>query len=423
MLTAEVLVVGAGPAGSATALLLARRGHDVLLVDQAAFPRDKPCGEYLNPAAVAVLRRLGLEPALRAAGARAVIGACLTSPQGREVRVRFPRSGTGPPPYGLSIPRLVLDATLRHAAEAGGARVRERFRVDDVLRSSQRVTGVVGRTETGSAEIRAQLVVAADGSRSVISRRLGLACPPRATQRFGLVAHYAGVEGDDWVEMHAGRRGYCGLGYSSGDAANVAMVAEASDLPRLQGRAEAFYEERLAEFPLVHRRLAGGRRVSPVMVTGNMSSSTRRVSVPGALLVGDAAGFYDPFTGEGVAYALRSAELAAQAVTEALADRSTGSSFSETAVLRAYAGRRRQEFAGRLLTSRVIQAVLRRPALLERVFSRFEGEPSLAQRLVGVTAGVLPASAVWSPAYLAALLRPALGQSAQRTTQRSSSGV
>jgi geranylgeranyl reductase family protein len=413
----EVMVVGAGPAGSTTALLLARQGRDVLLVDQAGFPRDKPCGEYLNPAAVAILRRLGLEPALRGAGARTVIGACLTSPSGRSVRVRYPSSAE-PPPYGLSIPRVALDGILRQAAEAAGARVREGFRVDDVLRSPRRVSGVVGRSARGREEVQAAFIVAADGSRSVIGRRLGLALPPGAPRRFGLVAHYADVQGDDWVEMHAGRRGYCGLGFSAGGGANVAMVAEAADLPRLQGRAEAFYEERLAEFPSVHRRLAAGMRVGPVMVTGSMSARTSRVCVPGALLVGDASGFYDPYTGEGISYALRAAELAAQAIDTALTHEGTLSDAAQAAALRSYESRRRAAFAGRILTSRVIQAVLRRPVLLEAVFSRFEADPALARRLVGVTAGILPASDVLSPAYLTALLSPPRMPVHRRTLSR-----
>jgi geranylgeranyl reductase family protein len=405
--TAEVVVVGAGPAGSAVALLLARRGRDVLLVDQAEFPRDKPCGEYLNPSAVSILRRLGLEPALRSAGARSVHGAYLTSPAGRSVRVSFPAPPGEPPPYGLSLPRLSLDTLLRQAAEAAGACVLERFRVADVLHSSGRVTGVLGRVESGKEQVHASLAVAADGSRSVIARRLGIARSPRAPRRIGLVAHYADVEGDDWVEMHAGHRGYCGLGFSEGGGANVAMVAEPSDLPRLQGRAEAFFHERLAQFPSVHRRLVAGRRVSPVLVTGSMSSRSRRVSVPGALLVGDAAGFYDPFTGEGISYALRAAELAADAVDAALTRGRRPDPSAEAAALHTYASRRHREFAGRMLTSRVIQSVLLRPALLEGVFRRFEADPSLAQRLIGVTSGILPPSVVLSPAYLTSLLVPA----------------
>src|SRR5438876_5659745 len=117
------LVVGAGPTGSAVALLLARRGHDVLLVDQARFPRDKPCGEYLNPAATAVLSRLGVDAMLADAGARIVKGVHLTSPGGCTVRVLYPGSKGGPRPLGLSMPRLALDAALLDAARAAGVRV------------------------------------------------------------------------------------------------------------------------------------------------------------------------------------------------------------------------------------------------------------------------------------------------------------
>ncbi len=399
---AEVVVVGAGPAGSAVALRLARQGRDVLLLDQCRFPRDKPCGEYLNPAAVAALDRLGLTSVLQTIGARTVIGAYLTSPSGRSARVTFPSVGNAPAPRGLSVPRMALDAAMVEAARAAGVRVREGFRVDDLLRTSTRVDGVVGRDERGDRTIRARLVLAADGSRSVVARRLGLARPAQAPRRFGLVAHYQDVDGDDWVEMHAGRRGYCGLGYSAGGGANVALVAEPADLPMLQGRAEAFFAERLATFSGVARRLRGGRRVGRVLVTGSMSSRTSDVGAPGALLLGDAAGFYDPFTGEGVSYALRAAEYAAEAVVAAL----EGGETAEAAAWRAYAARRQADLAPRLTASRAIQAVLRRPWMLDAVFRRFETDPALARRLIGVTAGVLPPRAVLAPAYLAALLVP-----------------
>jgi flavin-dependent dehydrogenase len=400
MQSAQVVVVGAGPAGSTLACLLARHGMEVLLLDQARFPRDKPCGEYLNPAAVALLQRLGLLSALGGAGARIVVGAHLTAPGSPPLRVPFPAWGSGLPAWGLSLPRLHLDAALLHAARGAGVRVHEGFRVDDLLHSGERVAGVVGRGQEGAVRVRSRIVVGADGSRSVVARRLGLARSPRTPGRIGLVAHYQDVAGDDWVEMHAGRRGYCGLGYSADGGANVALVAEPEDLPLLRGRTAAFFEDRLAEFPWVARRVAGGRPVGRLQVTGSMSSAPAGVTAPGALLVGDAAGFFDPYTGEGVAYALRAAELAAEAVFAAV----EGGAREERAAFRVYAARRRHELAPRLRVSRVIQAFLRRPWALQAVFRRFAADPGLAQRLIGVTAGVLPPAAVLSPTYAAALL-------------------
>jgi geranylgeranyl reductase family protein len=415
--SADVVIVGAGPAGSAAALRIARQGFDVLLVDQARFPRDKPCGEYLNPAAVAALRRLGLVDALLEAGARSVAGVRLVSPAGRALQVPYPPRGADPV-WGLSVPRLALDDTLLRAAGAAGARVREGFRVDDLLTRGPRVTGIVGRSDHGAETVRARLVLAADGTRSVIARRLRLTRAPSAPHRLGLVAHYEGVEGAGWVEMHAGRRGYCGLGYSAEGGANVAMVAEPEDLPQIRGRAEVFYEERLAQFPAIARRLKTGQRTGRLMVTGSMSAKVSLVAAPGLLLLGDAAGFYDPFTGEGISYALRGAELAAAAAAAALSPSclrgSNRHAPAEATAFHAYAAQRRAEFGSRVLVSRVIQALLARPAALEAVFRRFEADLTLAQRLIGVTAGVLPPRVVMTPDYLVRLLLPVSGVQAFR---------
>src|SRR5207253_9638310 len=119
---------------------------------------------------------------------------------------------------------------------------------------------------------------------------------------------------------------------------------------------EAFYAERLAAFPAVARRVAGGHRTGPILVTATMTSRPAGVTAPGLLLLGDAAGFYDPYTGEGLSYALRSAELAADAAEEALQG-------DEPVAFRRHAARRRAECGPPRLVCRGLQAVLRRPRL------------------------------------------------------------
>ena len=139
----DVVVVGAGPAGTTTATLLARRGHDVLLLDKSSFPRDKPCAESLSPEVNVLLDRLGLAGSIEGAETMRLRGFVL-HPQGAPA-IRGAFAPAGPRSYGLSIPRTAFDAALLAGARVAGVTVREGFRVGDVVREGGRVAGVRGR--------------------------------------------------------------------------------------------------------------------------------------------------------------------------------------------------------------------------------------------------------------------------------------
>ena len=173
--------MGAGPAGSTTALLLARAGASVLLLDRARFPRDKPCSEYLSPATTDVLERLGvgiLAAVERTTHAR-LYGMKVVAPGGAAMVGRFRGASR---PYSFAIPRTSFDAILVAAAARAGARVSEGTTVEDLVWDRGAVAGVVARSRNGQrATCRARIVIGADGLRSVVARRLGLVrtSPPR----------------------------------------------------------------------------------------------------------------------------------------------------------------------------------------------------------------------------------------------------
>ncbi|MGH7674029.1 MAG: NAD(P)/FAD-dependent oxidoreductase [Gemmatimonadales bacterium] len=398
------MVVGAGPAGSCTATLLARAGHAVLLLDRSRFPRDKPCSESLSPAAARILDRLGagvLDRIERSAHAR-LAGWKIVAPGGAVAIGRFGTSARYP---GVALPRTTLDTILRDAAVAEGVEVREGVTVEDLTYDHGSVGGVVARTGDGSREThRARVVVGADGLRSIVARRLGLRRASRP-RRLAFAAHVAGVAGVREVgEMHVGRSGYVGLGPIGDGVSTVALVVPQRAVRERRADLRTDFFAELDRFPGLRGRFEGGVLVREVLVTGPFAQWSRSVVAPGggALLVGDAADFFDPFTGQGIYSALRGAELAFETLAAALARPGAGPVSRHA--LAPYARARRRAFAGKWVLERLIGLGVGWPALVDRVVERMARRPALADLLVGAAGNFVPARAVLAPATLAGLL-------------------
>jgi flavin-dependent dehydrogenase len=400
-----VIVVGGGPAGASAAWHLARAGASVTLFDRARFPRDKPCAEYLSPECSRILEHMGVLGACELAGASQLAGMVVRAPGGERASGSFAAAHgfRGFRDRGLALRRTVLDAILLDAARAAGVRVCEEEQVIDLLRdASGAVTGVRTLTDSGAREHLGSLVIGADGLRSVVSRRLGLARFSSVPRRLAFVAHYRGVRGmTAFGEMHAERDGYCGLASVDDGLTNVAIVVPVPVARGAKGRADAFFDEWIAAHPQLAPRFAGAERIAPVRVTGPFAQRARRVTVPGAALVGDAADFFDPFTGEGIYSALRGGELLAPFALASLVARDARSA---AAALAPYARARRRAFVGKWVVERMIGLAVGSPALMDRVTGALASRPAMADLLVGVAGDFVPPHTVLSPWFVARLL-------------------
>lgn len=401
----DVAIVGAGPAGAATAIHLARGGQHVVVMDRSTFPRDKPCAEYLSPAAEPLLRALGIGDLLGTERPHRLRGFRIYAPNGSVIQGDF--SGTRDADdralyeTGLVIRRLQLDAAIMQAARHAGAEVRENWRLGNL----ERIAGGYRMYSAAPGEpVEARLLIAADGVHSTIARRLGLHAPGRM-RKIGLVAHIRGITGlEEYGEMHVGNHRYVGIAPMEPGShevlSNVAMVVdEARDGRQLAGRADEFLLQSLHTFPRLCNRLNSLSVERHTLTCSRLSVHANRLSDAHLLLVGDATGYYDPFTGEGIYRALHGAQLVADVALPALAR----DDLSATA-LSNYDRMYRNAFHGKRLVEQIIQLAVQTPPLLNHIARVLQNRKAMADTMIAVTGDFLPANNVLRPGYLLRLV-------------------
>lgn len=389
---ADVAVVGAGPAGAAAALLLAEHGLDVVVLDRAALPRPKTCGEYLSPETARVLDRLGVLKAVDAAGPAPLTGMRITAPDGTVAVGRYRPVGGWQPyrQHAMAVARATLDGALVERLRGAPADVREQSRVVDVIVEGEQVVGVRAEDrEQRPLEVRARVVVGADGRASIVAERLGCR-RPHPLRRMALVTYVAGLaDCREMGEIFVDPPDYAILNPLGPDRVNLGLVVPLAHAAPWSARLEDFLAARVRQVPHLARRLAGAQRVAPIRALGPLAFRVDAPRAGGVVLAGDAAGFYDPFTGEGVFTALRSAELAAETIVRALraGDVSAGA-------LAAYERARREAFRGKARVTRVLQAIIGRRRLANLACRALARRPQVLDALMGVLGDYVPARAL-----------------------------
>jgi len=382
------VIVGGGPAGAAMAIRLARLGHEVLLLDRDEFPRPKPCGECLSPAAVRELDDLGLLPLVLALPHQRLAGWKISAPSGRGFDGSFPS-----PHFGVAVQRSLLDHLLLREASRAGVQVCCGERVADLLWAGSRVVGVRTGTDEAGQEIHARLVVGADGLRSVVVRRLGLIRRQPRLKKLALTAH---VRGDgaplERGELHVLPDGCIGIASVGGGLSNLTVVLSSGQFAaEVAGGRDEFFDQILAGHP----RFASLQRQDDVLATGPFDWPVRSAVADGAILIGDAAGYYDPFTGQGVFRALRGAAIAAKHVDPAL-----NAGYPAMADLAGYERERRRAFAAGERLQHLIEAVVARERVIDFAAGRLRAAPALADALVAVAADIHPVRSLLNPRLL-----------------------
>jgi flavin-dependent dehydrogenase len=406
-ISTDVVVVGAGPAGAATAILLAEAGHAVVLLDRARFPRDKVCGEYLSPEASRILDRLGVLKDVERSGARPLRGMRILAPDGTRLVADYPRHGPrrGYRDHGLAVRRATFDAVLVSRARTLSVRVEEGRRVTDLLLDGSRVVGIesIGSSphDPRPLPIRARLVVGADGRASVVARRLGLLRPHPWLARLALVADVAGVRADpERGEIFIAPPAYSIMNPVGENLVNLSLVVPAAVGRREKADLAGYFDRATRSLPDLGARLAGARRTGPVRALGPLAYRVLPPRQDGVILVGDALGFLDPFTGEGLYTALASAELAAEVLHRAL----VRDDVSAAALAPAHA-RRQAEHAAKARLATWLQLVIARPRLAGWVARRLAARPETLAQIMAVIGDFAPAREVLSLRFLLRLVR------------------
>jgi flavin-dependent dehydrogenase len=348
----DVLIVGGGPAGSVAATVLARAGARVCVVDRSTFPRDKLCGDTVNPGTLALLRRLKMAAGIDACGLP-VAGMRVTGERGVAVEARY-KNGIA----GRALLRRDLDWMLLKDAVAAGARFEPSVTVRRALVDEDRVTGVEASGHPFEGALRARVTIAADGRRSALAFGLGLAWHPVRPRRWAIGAYVdsstVAPPPCDLGEMHVRAGRYVGIAPVPGGLTNVCAVKAWRPGEAALGAPRTEILNELARDAVLRARFAGARMVGSPVVLGPLAVDVRDAGIDGLLLAGDAAGFIDPMTGDGLRFAMRGAELAADAALQALEHGWKG-------VHDRLRARRLAEFAGKWRFNRLVRALVASP--------------------------------------------------------------
>jgi len=335
-MTYDVIIIGAGPAGSTVSTLLARAGLRALLLEKSRFPREKLCGEFITPECMNVFDRLGVRERIYDAGASIIKQWMLFAPDGRGVNVPMKWIADGRQ-HAIGISRARMDSILLERAREAGVDIREGFHVSPRLDRENGLSLIEGKADGETVErFSAPIVIDASGRNGAFSNPTALAAlaslaspaAPAAqpaslfegSRLFGCKVHLRAVDGmRELGELFFFRDGYGGMCDVENGRTNLCFITTEATLREAKGDRERLLELTMRSNPAARRRLRNAVIDGEWLGTGPITYGRRRPT-PGVISIGDAGAFIDPFTGSGILLALSSGELAAEAISQAFSE-------------------------------------------------------------------------------------------------------
>ena len=395
----DVIIVGAGPAGTTAALYAHRLELKCILLDKAVFPRDKICGDALSGKSIRIMRELGILDELNNLDGSEINRITFGSPKNIQFDVNLKGTQNNDQiTKGFVIPREIFDNYLFEKANAV-ADTRQGFSVKDLIFENNYVVGVKGKTRSGKEEeFRAPVVMGCDGSNSIVARKLGLYEMEMDHTSVAVRCYYEGVKGlTDQIELHYVKEvnpGYFWLFPAGGGRANIGIGLSKSDMKKEnrtlrqimdEGTQTEYFKERFADAKQLER---------PVGWNLPLGSIHRKNHGNGFMLLGDAAGLVDPFTGEGIGNAMVSGQYA----MEVAAKSKLSGDFSEKAFAE-YDELLWREIGKELRTSTKLQSLARSKFLLNFVINRASRNEEVQNIISGMLANEIPKDELSSPLF------------------------
>ncbi|MEM4348428.1 MAG: NAD(P)/FAD-dependent oxidoreductase [Candidatus Anstonellaceae archaeon] len=378
----DAIVVGGGPAGSTAAAFLSRKGRKVLLLEKEAWPRNKTCGDAISGKSVGVLRELGLTEELEKADHGEVTGLTFSSPNGTVVTIPF-KGSDGQIAKGYVCRRMVYDHILWNCAKST-CDAYDGTAVVGVIKNNGKIVGVKAKDKSGrEMEFQGKIIIGADGVSSLIAREIrGSEVDPQHTC-IAYRAYYSGITGmNSTLEIHFVKSimpGYFWIFPLEKGLANVGVGMVMSDMKKGNVNLHQAMLDIIQKNPLFKERFATATQASPISAWSlPFGSKRRKVSGEGVLLVGDAAGLVDPFSGEGIGNAMTSGKIAAAIADEAL---SKGDTSAEA--LAKYDQALWNEIGNELQTSYAMQKLGRIEWLLNFVVNKAATSPKAREAIAG----------------------------------------